>query len=102
MARWKSGQAIYDKFIANLAEYVSNECKDEKRVVEFGKVAVPDFIANLRVEELTLIHEYLMYMAEMRPDIRVPTYVYHGGDRVISVTRHIQKNLELELSKLYA
>ena len=109
MARWKKGGEIYDKLISNLAGYVSEQCEfftireaGEDKVVEFAKVSVFDFINSLKVEELALIHEYLMYMTEMKPDPRFPTYVYSGGDRIVSVTRYIQKNIGLELAKQYA
>ena len=109
MSKWKKGQDIYDKLITNLAEYVSEQCENftlresgEDKVVEFAQVSVLDFINGLRVEDLTLIHEFLMYKTEMRPDIRTPIYVYSGGDRIISVTRYIQKNIGLELAKQYA
>lgn len=105
MARWNKGKEVYTKLMDNLAEYVSTnnqDVLDEDRIIAFGKAAVFDFINNLKVEELALIHEYFMYMSEMRPDPRFPGYHYSGGDRVIAVTRYIQKNIALELAKQYA
>jgi len=109
MARWKKGQEIYNKLISNLTEYVSEQCEfytiresGESKVIEFARVSIVDFVNGLKVDDLTLIHEYLMYMTEMRPDPRFPTYVYSGGDRIASVTRYLQKNIDLELAKQYA
>ena len=107
MARWKKGQSIYNKLIDNLVEHVSNHYDDisnprSSGVIAYAKTCVPEFIDGLTVCDLILIHEYLMYVTEMRSDPRMPTYVYTGGDRIISVTRHLQKNIELELSKQYA
>lgn len=105
MARWKKGQEVYDKLMDNLVEYVSTNNEnvlDEERVIEFAKSGVFDFVNNIKVEELALIHEYFMYMSEMRPDPRFPVYHYSGGDRIIAVTRYIQKNIALELAKQYA
>ncbi|NBP02851.1 MAG: hypothetical protein EBU90_22590 [Proteobacteria bacterium] len=109
MTRWKKGESIYGKFIANLAEYVSEQCEmfaikesGEHKVVEFARVSIVDFIHGLTVEDLLLMHEYLMYMTEMRLDPRFPTYVYAGGDRIAAVTRYLQKNIDLELAKCYA
>lgn len=106
---WKKGQTIYEKLVSNLAEYVSQQCElftlresGEKKVVEFARVSIIDFINGLTVSDLLSIHEYLMYMTEMRPDPRFPTYVYSGGDRIASVTRYLQKNIDLELAKQYA
>ena len=100
MSRWRKGQDIYEKLVSNLGEYISNQTT-ENRALAFAKTAIPDFIDGLTVKDLTLIHEYLMYMTEMRPDPRVPTYVYSGGDRIVSVTRYLLKNIELELSKIF-
>lgn len=109
MARWKKGQEIYDKLISSLAEYVSEQCEfftireaGESKVMEFAKISVPDFINGLRVQDLILIHEYLMYLTEVRMDKSIPVYVYSGGDRVAAVTRYIQKNIDLELAKQFA
>lgn len=105
MARWKKGQEVYDKLISNLVEYVSTNNEnvlDEERVIAFAKSGVFDFVNNIKVEKLALIHEYFMYMSEMRPDPRFPAYHYSGGDRIIAVTRYIQKNIALELAKQYA
>jgi len=107
MARWKKGQSIYTKLMDNLAEHVSTHYDDvmnphHSGVIAYAKTSVLDFINHLKVEELILIHEYLMYMTEMRSNNRLPSYVYSGGDRITSVTRHLQKNIDLELSKQYA
>ena len=109
MARWKKGQSVYNQLVSNLGEYVSEQCEfytikeaGESKVIEFARVSVIDFVNGLKVEDLLLIHEYLMYMSEMKPDPRFPTYVYSGGDRIASVTRYLQKNIDLELAKQYA
>lgn len=105
MARWKKGQDIYDKLISNLAEYVSEHTDSyisEASTTAYAKTCVPEFVNNLRINELILIHEFLMYKAEVRKDIRTPVYEYSGGDRIMSVTRYIQKNIGLELAKQYA
>ena len=106
MARWKRGQEVYDKLIANLAEAVSNHNDlfniDQSSIVAFAKSCVPEFVNTLRVAEAILIHEFLMYQTEVRKDIRTPIYEYAGGDRIASVTRYIQKNIDLELAKQYA
>lgn len=106
MARWKRGQEIYDKLVSNLAESVSNHNDtfdmSESSVLAFAKSCVPEFVNTLRVAEIILIHEFLMYKTEVRKDIRTPIYEYSGGDRIMAVTRYIQKNIDLELAKLYA
>lgn len=106
MARWKRGQEIYDKLIASLAESVSTANDtliiSDSSLVAFAKTCVPEFVNTLRVAEVILIHEFLMYKAEVRKDIRTPVYEYSGGDRIMSVTRYIQRNIDLELAKQYA
>ena len=109
MARWKKGQSVYSKLVSNLGEYVSEQCEfftiresGESKVIEFARVSIVDFVNGLKVDDLLSIHEYLMYMTEMRPDPRFPTYVYSGGDRIASVTRYLQKNIDLELAKQFA
>lgn len=106
MARWKRGQEIHDKLIANLAEAVSNHNDafnmGESSIAAFAKSCVPEFVNTLRVAEAILIHEFLMYQTEVRKDIRTPIYEYAGVDRIASVTRYIQKNIELELAKCFA
>jgi hypothetical protein len=106
MARWKRGQEVYSKLMSNLAEAVSNHNDlfniSEDSAVAYAKTLVPEFVNTLRVAEVILIHEYLMYKTEVRKDIRVPVYEYSGGDRIASVTRYIQKNIDLELAKQYA
>ena len=102
MARHRKGQDTYEKLVANIGEYVSDSSTSEKEVVAKAKTSVPDFIGGLKVLDLTDIHEYLMYRSEINPDPRTPTYVYSGGDRVISVTRYLLKNIDLEMAKLYA
>ena len=102
---WKKNQLVYENFISNLAEFIGRldiVIKDEDRLVEKIKTYVPEFVSDLRVNEVIKIHEYLMYMAEMKPDPRFPTYMYTGGDRIASVTRYLQKNVDLELAKQYA
>jgi len=105
MARWKRGQEIYDKLISNLAEYVSENNPSiisEASITAYAKTCVPEFVNTLQVNEIILIHEFLIYKTEVRKDIRTPVYEYSGGDRIMSVTRYIQRNIDLELSKLYA
>jgi hypothetical protein len=105
MARWKKGQEIYDKLISNLAEYVSEHNPSfisEDSITAYAKACVPEFINTLKVNEVILIHEFLIYKTEVRKDIRTPVYEYSGGDRIMSITRYIQRNIDLELSKLYA
>ena len=101
MARWKRGQEIYEKLISNLGEYISEQTSDS-RALAYAKSSIPEFIDGLTVKDLNLIHEYLSYRTEITPDIRTPTYVYSGGDRIAAVTRHLQKNIDLELAKCYA
>ena len=109
MARWKQGESIYNQLVTNLAEYVSNQLdiltvreSKAERVIDFARAQVDEFVNSLKVSDLLLIHEYLMYMTEMRPDKTFPSYVYSGGDRVASVTRYLLKNIDLELAKQYA
>ena len=109
MTCWKKGTSIYEQFIANLAEYASEQCEmfaikesGANKVIEFARASIVDFIHGLTVEDLLLMHEYLMHMTEMRPDPRFPTYVYSGGDRIAAVTRYLQKNADLILAKQYA
>ena len=102
MARHRKGQDTYEKLVANIGEYVSDLSTSEKEVIAKAKASVPEFISQLRVLDLTDIHEYLMYRTEINPDPRIPTYEYRGGDRIISVTRYLLKNIDFELSKIYA
>lgn len=106
MARWKRGQDIYDKLMCNLAESVSNHNDtfdmSEASMLAFAKSCVPEFVNALRVAEVILIHEFLMYKTEVRKDIRTPIYEYSGGDRIAAIVRYMQKNIGLELAKLYA
>lgn len=109
MTRWRKGETIYNKLVSNLAEYVSNQLdiltvreSTATRVIDFARAHVNEFVNELKVNDLLLIHEYLMYMTEMRPDKTFPSYVYSGGDRVASVTRYLLKNIDLELAKQYA
>jgi len=105
MARWIKGKEVYTKLMDNLAEYVSihnDRVLNQQRIDTFAKNAVLDFINNLKVNELALIHEYLMHQSELRYDPRFPVYHYSGGDRIIAVTRYIQKHIGLELAKQYA
>jgi len=109
MARWKQGESIYNKLVTNLAEHVSAQCEfltireaGHSKVLDFARVCVVDFVNCLRVEELNLMHEYLMHQSEMRLDPRFPMYMYSGGDRITSVTCYLQKNIDLELAKQFA
>ena len=104
MARWRAGQTIYEKLVSDIIndteEKVINHTPEN--YIWYGKTVAPDFVNKLTVTDLVSIHEYLMYMTEMKPDPRFPTYVYSGGDRIASVTRYLQKNIDLEHSKQYA
>lgn len=109
MSNWKKGQILYETLISNILENVSENCEwftireaGSDQVVAFAKVTALDFINELKVKDLILIHEYFMYMSELKPDPRFPTYVYTGGDRVTAVSRYIQKNIDLEMAKQYA
>lgn len=106
MARWNRGQEIYSKLISNLAESVSNHGDtfniSESNIIALAKTLVPEFINTLRVAEVILVHEFLMYETEVRKDIRTPVYEYSGGDRIMAVTRHIQRHIDLELAKQFA
>lgn len=103
MNRWRKGQEVYDKLVSSLAEYTSNtDIVDPHQALAMAKSAIPEFVDGLRVSDVTLIHEYLMYITEMRKDIRTPVYVYTGGDRIMAVTKHLIKNIDLELAKQYA
>jgi len=105
MTRWKQGQDIYDQLIANLAEYTcehNSSVISESSVTAYAKACVPDFINALKVNEVVLIHEFLMHKTAVRKDIRTPVYEYSGGDRIMSITGYMQRNMHLELSKLYA
>lgn len=110
MAQWKKGQDVYERLTHNIGEWLSS-CADEgvlevnrtpNKVVDLAKTIIPDFVSGLKVADVIDIHEYLMYMSTLRPDPRFPTYVYSGGDRIISVTRFLLKNIDLELAKQYA
>lgn len=102
MNKWHRGKETYEKLVDNIGAWVTSECDDESAVIRKAKNIVPEFVSGLRVLDLVDIHEYLMYITEMRPDIRTPAYVYSGGDRIISVTRYLLKNIDLELAKQYA
>lgn len=106
MARWKRGQEIYDKLMSSLAENVSNTHDtfgiSEHGAIAYAKTLVPEFVNTLRVAEIILIHEFLMYKTEVRKDVRTPAYEYSGGDRIAAVARYMQKCMHLELAKLYA
>ena len=109
MAKWKKGQSIYNQLVTNLTTFVSDSMDfltthqaKEDRVITYARAHVPEFVNGLTITDLLSIHEYLMYMTEMKPDPRFPTYVYSGGDRIASVTRYLQKNIDLELAKQYA
>ena len=105
---WKKGQSIYQQLVSNLAEYVSEQCEHftlresgHNQVIEFARISIVDFIHGLEVGDLLSIHEYLMYMTDMKPDPGFPAYVYSGGDRITAVTRYLQKHVDLELAKCY-
>ena len=106
MSNCRHGKERYEALIENIGEWASNDINGKepspKTVIDKAKTSVPEFVSGLRVLDLTAIHEYLMYTAEIRPDIRTPVYVYTGGDRIISVTRYLLKNIEYELAKQYA
>lgn len=107
MSRWKKGQDTYNTLVENIGAWVTSGVSNgvehsESKVIADAKSVVPEFVSGLRVLDLTDIHEYLMYRSEINPDPRTPTYVYSGGDRIISVTRYLLKNIDLELAKQYA
>jgi len=106
MAKWKRGQEVYDKLVSNLIESVSNHNDTfdlgESGLVAFAKSSVPEFVNALRVAEVILVHEFLMYKTEVRKDVRTPVYEYSGGDRIMSVVRYLQKNISLEMAKQFA
>jgi len=107
MARHRKGQDTYETLISNIGSWVTEGVSDigehsESTVTANAKTVVPEFVSGLRVLDLTDIHEYLMYRTEINPDPRIPTYEYRGGDRIISVTRYLLKNIDLEMAKLYA
>ena len=106
MSNWRHGKERYEALIENIGEWASNDINGKEpspqTVIDIAKNSIPEFVSGLRVLDLTAIHEYLMYRSEINPDPRTPTYVYSGGDRVISVTRYLLKNIDFELSKIYA
>jgi hypothetical protein len=109
MAKWKKGQSVYNQLVTNLATFVSDKLDfltahqtKEDQVVTYARARVPEFVDGLTVTDLLSIHEYLVYMTDMKPDPRFPTYMYSGGDRIASVTRYLQKNIDLELARQYA
>ena len=107
MASWKKGQSTYQTLVSNIGAWVTEGVSEigehsETTVTANAKTVVPEFVSGLRVMDLTDIHEYLMYRSEINPDPHTPTYVYSGGDRIISVTRYLLKNIDLEMAKLYA
>ena len=102
---WKKNQLVYDSFVSAILENIQEECMlctTEKQIIDYAKNNIYDYVEALPVKKLVQIHEYLMYMAELKPDPRFPTYVYSGGDRIISVTRYFQKHIDLILAKQYA
>ena len=102
---WRKGKDVYNQLIQSIVEHCTQACdfyNNEEKVIGYAKSQIPEFIEGLTVKNLTLIHVYLMYMTEVKPDPLFPTYVYTGGDRIISVTRHLVKYIDLELAKQYA
>lgn len=107
--KWKNGQDTYHQLVNNISQWVASSESEgvgefnrtEKSIIQFAKTIIPEFIEGLRISDLISIHEYLMYMSEVRPDPRFPVYEYSGGDRIISVTRYLLKNIDLELAKNY-
>lgn len=101
---WKQGQERYNTLVENIvAHSTSNEhVQSAAAVVNKAKDCIPEFVSGLRVMDLVAIHEYLMYMSELRLDPRFPVYVYSGGDRVMAVTRYLLKNIEIELARQLA
>lgn len=105
MANWKQGQGVYEQLISDFAEHITEACAfytDNNKVIDYARMHIPEYIEALPVKKLVQIHEYLMYMTELKPDPRFPAYFYNGGDRVISVSRYLQKYIDLELSKQFA
>ena len=104
MAKWSKGREVYEQLVSAIAESAALPDSIEPMalsVVQKAKNLVPEYVSALRVQELVSVHEYLMRMSEIRTDLSFPVYEYHGGDRVISVTRYLLKHISLELAKSY-
>jgi len=96
---------VYESFISDYLEHIQETCafcNTEKQIIEYAQTHIFEFVEAIPVKKLIQIHEYLMYITETKPDVRIPSYYYSGGDRIISVTRYLQKHIDLDLSKQYA
>jgi len=101
---WKTNQHIYETFISDYLLHIGEACafcETETQIIAYAKAHVYEHVEALPVKQLVAMHEHLMYMTDVRPDIRVPAYHYAGGDRITAVVRHLQKCIELELAKQY-
>ena len=96
---------VYERFISDYLEHIQEACAfctTENQIITYAKAHIPEFVEALSVKKALQLHDYLMYVTETRKDNRIPLYVYSGGDRIISVTRYLQKYIDLELAKQYA
>jgi len=102
---WRKGKDVYNQLIQSIVQrcdQAGDFHDNEEKIIGYAKYQVTEFVERLTVKNLTLIHVYLVYMSELKPDPLFPTYRYTGGDRIISVTRYLIKYIELELAKQYA
>jgi len=102
---WKKGKDVYNQLIQSIVQrcdQAGDFHDNEEKIIGYAKYQVTEFVERLTVKNLTLVHVYLVYMSELKPDPLFPTYRYTGGDRIISVTRYLIKYIELELAKQYA
>ena len=102
MTRWRQGQQVYQSLISEINGYGSLQTNDPYSIPALAKSNVSDFIEKLSVKDVIYIHEYLAHRNQIRPNIKIPVYEYHGGDRIISVTRYVLKNIDSELANSYA
>lgn len=96
---------VYESFISDYLEHIQEACafcETEKQIIKYAKDHIFEFIEAIPVKKLIQLHDYLMYVTETKPDVRIPSYYYSGGDRIISVTRYLEKYIDLELAKQYA
>ena len=96
---------VYERFISDYLEHIQESCafcETEEQIITYAKTHIPEFVEALSVKKALQLHDYLMCITETRKDNRIPIYVYSGGDRIISVTRYLQKYIDLELAKQYA
>ena len=102
---WKSNQQVYETFVSDYLLHIAEACAfctTEAQIIAYAKAHVYEHVEALPVKQLVAMHEYLMYMTDVRSDIRVPAYHYAGGDRITAVVRYLQKHMGLELAKQHA